>query len=103
MDFTASTSPTAREEGGGLARLRLSAARLSLLVALAGLAFLAALVLPSSGSGHVLAPAAHDDRNGRIAFEHYSFTQVCCHVTIDVATIEPDGSDFRQLTDTRQD
>src|SRR5437867_4382750 len=62
-----------------------------LVAALAG-ASLAALGV-TVASSHATA-----DRNGRIVVTHVSFRHECCAVAEDVLTMEPDGSDPRQLT-----
>ena len=64
-----------------------------LIAAVAGAA-LAALGI-SIASSHAAASAV---RNGRIAVTHISFRHECCAVAEDVLTMEPDGSDPRQLT-----
>src|SRR5581483_3167561 len=64
-----------------------------LAAAVAGAA-LAALGV-SIASSHA---AASRDRNGRIVVTHISFRHECCATAEDVLTMEPDGSDPRQLT-----
>jgi TolB protein len=64
-----------------------------LLAALAGATFAALGITIASSHAGVSAV-----RNGRIAVAHVSFRRDCCAVAVDVLTMEPDGSDPRQLT-----
>ncbi len=64
------------------------------------IAALAGAVVAALGITIASSHAASVDRNGRIAFTHRSFSRACCQETDDVMTIEPDGSDPHQLTNT---
>jgi TolB protein len=64
-----------------------------LIAALLG-AMLAALTVTIASSR----AAPSSGRNGRIAVTHVSFKRECCGVAVDVLTMEPDGTDPRQLT-----
>jgi TolB protein len=66
-----------------------------LIAALAGAVFAALGITIASSDA-----ATSADRNGRIVFTHRSFSRACCQETDDVMTIEPDGSDAQQLTNT---